>query len=350
LGVVAILVGIITLVAGVALLREKKGDDTTESEAELTAAENTILALVGGTERDPVTLGRKLSQLRQDCNTLLQAQRLVAEYDARLQQQDERRRQWQRTVEGFFQNYQLTAFSYDRAGLEQIATDVRRGQELEDRFRQRRAEWKRAVQSAQKEESSIRRQELEEDVKELSQSIGSFHRLLAERQQTAKALAQRAEEEDSLRQQLDHWRQSRQQGQRKVALLDRTISYLEEARRTLSESYLDRLQAGLRRYLAQLWPEFQAAFVDQNLNIKVEQGGKARELAYFSAGSEDLVLLCMRLALVDTLFAGQETPLLILDDPFVNLDEKNMARALNLLRQKAEEGQILYLVCHGART
>jgi DNA repair exonuclease SbcCD ATPase subunit len=350
LGVVAILVGIITLVAGVALLREKKGDDTTESEAELTVAENTILALVGGTERDPVTLGRKLSQLRQDCNTLLQAQRLVAEYDARLQQQDEQRRQWQRTVEGFFQNYQLTAVSQDRAGLEQIATDVRRGQELEDRYRQRRAEWKRAVQSAQKEESSIRRQELEEDVKELSQSIGSFHRLLAERQQTAKALAQRAEEEDSLRQQLDHWRRLRQQGQRKVALLDRTISYLEEARRTLSESYLDRLQAGLRRYLAQLTDASQAAFVDQNLNIKVEQGGKARELAYFSAGSEDLVLLCMRLALVDTLFAGKETPLLILDDPFVNLDEKNMARALKLLRQKAEEGQILYLVCHGSRT
>jgi uncharacterized protein YhaN len=57
----------------------------------------------------------------------------------------------------------------------------------------------------------------------------------------------------------------------------------------------------------------------------------------------------MRLALVDALYAGKETPILILDDPFVNLDEKNMARALKLLRQKAEEGQILYLVCHSAR-
>jgi uncharacterized protein YhaN len=350
LGVGGILLGILALTAGVILLRRKGRTDTSESEAERTAAENTLLALLGGTERDPVTLGRKLSQLRQDCSTLLQAQRLVAEYDARLQQQDEQRRRWQRTVEKFFRNYQLTAFSQDPAGLEQIAADVRCGESLEARYRQGKAERKRLAQSLQTGENSAGRQELEEEVKELTEKISSLHRLLAEKRQTAKALTKSAEEEGSLRQQLDHWRKLRQQGQRKAALLDRTISYLEEARRTLSESYLDRLQAALRRYLTQLTEFSQAAFVDQNLNIKVEQGGKARELAYFSAGSEDLVLLCMRLALVDTLFAGKETPLLILDDPFVNLDEKNMARALKLLRQKAEEGQILYLVCHGSRT
>jgi uncharacterized protein YhaN len=39
----------------------------------------------------------------------------------------------------------------------------------------------------------------------------------------------------------------------------------------------------------------------------------------------------------------------VLDDPFVNLDDRHLERALAMLRKQAERRQILYLVCHSSR-
>ena len=64
---------------------------------------------------------------------------------------------------------------------------------------------------------------------------------------------------------------------------------------------------------------------------------------------EDLPILCLRLALVDALFKEQGM-FVILDDPFVNLDDAHTAQACKLLRTLAEKRQILYLTCHSSRS
>ena len=81
----------------------------------------------------------------------------------------------------------------------------------------------------------------------------------------------------------------------------------------------------------------------------LERYGQARELGYFSAGQGDMIMLGMRLALVDALFR-QEKPFVILDDPFVNLDDDHTARALELLKDLARDRQIVYLTCSSSRT
>ena len=86
-----------------------------------------------------------------------------------------------------------------------------------------------------------------------------------------------------------------------------------------------------------------------DLEVSLERYGQSRELGYFSAGQTDVVMLCMRLALVDALFRDVK-PFVILDDPFVNLDDSRTAQALALLRELAKEKQILYLVCHSSRS
>ena len=88
--------------------------------------------------------------------------------------------------------------------------------------------------------------------------------------------------------------------------------------------------------------------MDSELSVQLERGWQGRELAYFSAGYVDMVQLCMRLALVDALFE-QAQPLLILDDPFVNLDDAHTRRALELLHRLSADHQILYLVCNSSR-
>jgi hypothetical protein len=330
------------LITGIYLFQRKKKPGASEP---ISPEEQLILDLVGETDRDLTVLGEKLTQLKQECSELWYYQRVLAHYDLALQEQEKLHRQKAEGLENFFRRYQLTAFSHDLQGLSEIYADLNESRELERQYARVNATLKRQ----KKPEMSVEVRRINDRIRALNEEISRLYRQQAEKQQQQRDLAQDTQQETELLRELEHWKEQRKEGQRKVALLDRTISYLEEARQKLSESYLDRLQGGLRRYLAQAWPDHQAVFVDQNLNIKVEQGGAARELGYFSAGSEDLVMLCMRLALVDALYPGKEKPLLILDDPFVNLDEKNTARALNLLRQKAEEEQILYLVCHSSR-
>ena len=90
-------------------------------------------------------------------------------------------------------------------------------------------------------------------------------------------------------------------------------------------------------------------FLDQNLEITLERRGVTRELGYFSAGYSDIVMLCMRFALVDALFPDTK-PFIILDDPFINLDDVNTEKAIELLKKLGEDRQITYLVCNSSRS
>ena len=139
------------------------------------------------------------------------------------------------------------------------------------------------------------------------------------------------------------------EAERKCDLTDRTMALLEKAKDALANSYMDKIEQGFRNYTQQLCPrQLGNVMVDKDLQPHIDVQGAAREVESFSAGLADSILLCMRLALVDALF-GEETPFLILDDPFVNLDDEHTRRALAMLQEMAETHQILYLVCNTGR-
>ena len=133
-------------------------------------------------------------------------------------------------------------------------------------------------------------------------------------------------------------------------LLDSTVEYLQKARESLSASYLGGVQGHFARYLNRLTGEETAHIaVNTDLEVQLERAGSARALPHFSAGQADAVHLCMRLALSDALFE-EGTAFMILDDPFVNLDDHHTAQALELLRELAHDRQIVYLVCNSSRS
>ena len=88
--------------------------------------------------------------------------------------------------------------------------------------------------------------------------------------------------------------------------------------------------------------------VDKDLKLHIDEKGAAREVGSFSSGTIDCIMLCMRLSLVDALFTN-EKPFLILDDPFVNMDDKHTKRALEMLNKVAEDHQVVYMVCNSSR-
>jgi uncharacterized protein YhaN len=83
---------------------------------------------------------------------------------------------------------------------------------------------------------------------------------------------------------------------------------------------------------------------DTNLGIDVYSPEKAGwvPVTDLSQGTLDVVYLAARLGLV-RLVTGDRRPPLILDDPFVTLDDVRAPRALELLREVASDFQVIYL-------
>lgn len=137
--------------------------------------------------------------------------------------------------------------------------------------------------------------------------------------------------------------------EKKCALTEQTMFLLNQAKDNLANSYIGKVERGFKYYSDTLMEKgIGKVMVDNDLHLHIDEKGAAREVGSFSAGMIDCIVLCMRLALVDALF-GEEKPFLILDDPFVNLDDKHTKRAREMLDKIAQDHQVIYLVCNSSR-
>lgn len=135
-----------------------------------------------------------------------------------------------------------------------------------------------------------------------------------------------------------------------VVTIANTVKFLEEAKEALSTRYLGGMQESFSTYLARLsGEEVKEALMDPTFEVRLREGGQTRVIESFSRGWRDAVQFCVRLSLTDALFAEEEPPFLLLDDPFVNLDDERLLAARELLDKLAQDHQILYLVCHKER-
>lgn len=129
-----------------------------------------------------------------------------------------------------------------------------------------------------------------------------------------------------------------------------TQDYLQRAREQFIARYMAPISNAFRKYYDLLVgiSEQNDWQIDANISFRKKEQGELRETKWLSAGYQDLIGVCMRLALADAMYPD-EKPFLILDDPFVNLDDDKAKRGMQLLQKAAEEYQILYFTCHSSR-
>lgn len=129
-----------------------------------------------------------------------------------------------------------------------------------------------------------------------------------------------------------------------------TQDYLQRAREQFIARYMAPISNAFRKYYDLLVgiSEENDWQIDANISFRKKEQGELRETKWLSAGYQDLIGVCMRLALADAMYPD-EKPFLILDDPFVNLDDDKAKRGMQLLQKAAEEYQILYFTCHSSR-
>jgi exonuclease SbcC len=86
--------------------------------------------------------------------------------------------------------------------------------------------------------------------------------------------------------------------------------------------------------------------IDQDFTPSVVEDGEVKQV--ISGGEEDLLNLCLRLALSQMLTerAGQSFSLLILDEVFGSLDEHRRANVLLLLERLRERFEQMLIITH----
>ncbi|MBO4678865.1 MAG: AAA family ATPase [Lachnospiraceae bacterium] len=136
---------------------------------------------------------------------------------------------------------------------------------------------------------------------------------------------------------------------KKLSLVEKTGEILAEAKESLTARYMEPLMKGFAKYYSVLTGEPADAYrIDADTNITVLEKGRQRASETLSAGYKDLIGFCMRLAMADAMYTG-EKPTLVMDDPFVNLDDTKLKGAEKLLKEAGEVYQIIYLTCRDER-
>ncbi len=145
---------------------------------------------------------------------------------------------------------------------------------------------------------------------------------------------------------LASWQEQLAALQRRARVYERTLREIEHAEQATMKSatrYLERkMVADIERVTDGRYRR--VAVDDKTLDIRLHapERGDWVDVTSLSQGTLDLVYLVARIGLV-RLVTGDRRPPLILDDPFVTIDDARAARALDLLRDVARDFQVIYL-------
>ena len=162
-------------------------------------------------------------------------------------------------------------------------------------------------------------------------------------------LKEQLDQRDERKAELEEVLRDQEEDQEKYRIAKLTQEYLQSAKEQFVSKYMEPIASGFAKYYGLLTGRTDRAWmIDANLNLRIREQGEYREIPWMSAGYQDLLGVCMRLALVDAMYQD-EKPFLILDDPFVNLDDKKIEHANQLLLQVAKEYQMIYFTCSKAR-
>ena len=203
--------------------------------------------------------------------------------------------------------------------------------------------------AAEHERMGAKEQELKDGIAELEKRRDKLRDEYMQKSDFIRQADQSLEKYPDVEQRIRELYDQKQKAQNTVKMLKRAIQLITQAKENLANRYLSKVEDTFNDYM-QVWMDDDAirGSLDIDFNIEIEKDDKKNPAEGYSTGTCDLIDFCMRLALVDTLFE-QEQPFLILDDPFVNLDEEHLNKALELLNVMAADKQMIYFVCHPIR-
>lgn len=228
-----------------------------------------------------------------------------------------------------------------------------------------------AKEAAEQAENDLRRFEAQNDMSVVEEnradaselSLEQLNQRMAQLNEEIEAshsvITQYNKELENLRVQFDEWEEKSNklaELKEKQAAEQAQYDYISMARQKLSEAK----EAMTARYAAPILQSFRSYYglitgqntdslhVDANMAVTVDELGKQREVIALSAGYQDIIGICLRVALIDAMYQ-EERPVIIMDDPFANLDDAKVEDARKFLEQLAGKYQLIYFTCSSMR-
>ena len=190
--------------------------------------------------------------------------------------------------------------------------------------------------------SEKQQQQRASEMETLSRQILQYSRRLDELESEYDALTEKERKLQSLNEEVITLRE-------KCDIIQKTKAFLTQAKEDYGARYQAPVMDAFQRYYRMLTGDAGTAYgLSATFEMEKQEQGMYRNMGYFSRGYQDLTGLCMRLAFADAMYRD-EKPFLILDDPFVNLDEEKIERGRVFVREVAKEYQVIYFTCHENR-
>lgn len=131
----------------------------------------------------------------------------------------------------------------------------------------------------------------------------------------------------------------------KIKILTLTKDFMLQARENVSKRFIVPINQSLKNLLTTFDITDRNYIIDTEWNVKEETNFGTKEFQYSSQGLQDIISFCQRINLIDEIYK-KEKPVIILDDTFVNLDDKKLKIAKEIIKEIAKTYQIIYICCN----
>jgi DNA repair exonuclease SbcCD ATPase subunit len=190
------------------------------------------------------------------------------------------------------------------------------------------------------------RERLEVAVTDADRALGFARDTEADAKARVEQNAVDAEEVAGHAERAAQWSEQLALHQRRARVYEATLRALDAAERATIRTatrYLERrMVTDLERVTAGRYRRVQVDDQDLSLRVFAPERGDWVDVSTLSQGTLDTVYLAARIGLV-RLVTGDRRPPLVMDDPFVTLDDERAKRALELLRDVSADFQVIYL-------
>jgi len=129
--------------------------------------------------------------------------------------------------------------------------------------------------------------------------------------------------------------------------LKKASEWLEKAHNEIKQNFAPRLNQKITEIFSRLTiSKYDGVRAGENFNLNYKnERNEIVEASFLSGGTNDLLYIALKLATLSVLF-GENTAPVILDDAFLQVDDKRLSVAVDFLAESKEISQIIYFTCH----
>ena len=208
--------------------------------------------------------------------------------------------------------------------------------------------WKEEIENYQDEDVDIdtstfrNKEEIDNDIKEKEATLSSTLNAI-------RNLEEAKEEINRLDREIEESNATLTEAKKEQRVYQDTIEALNETNNLIISKYIEPIKNEFVKYASLIEKLIgQSVHLTSNFELQFKQGDSLRSYNHLSLGEKTIAGMVLRLSFISQLFKDEET-FLLLDDPFTDLDEKHLAKAIKFLKDKAKEMQIIYITCHPSR-